>query len=97
MSDQLQLKISRDTLIDHLRKLHSDLSDEKRHTEALLLDLAIQAITTEAEQVVIEAAEGCHAAFHHGLTSHDKSAAEFLIAAVDRLFESRKNSRTDPH
>lgn len=39
-----QVTVSRNTLIDRLRKLQSDLSDENRHTDALLIDLAIQAI-----------------------------------------------------
>lgn len=48
MSDRDQIinvEISRNTLIDRLRVLQSELSEENRHSDALLVDFAIQALT----------------------------------------------------
>jgi hypothetical protein len=46
MTDHI-VTISTNTLVDRLRTLHSELVAENRHTDALLVDLAIQAIKRE--------------------------------------------------
>lgn len=47
MSD-IAVTLSTNAIVDRLRKLHSDLTDENRHTDALLIDLAIQALRADA-------------------------------------------------
>ncbi|MEI9804149.1 MAG: hypothetical protein WDN48_06335 [Pseudolabrys sp.] len=45
----IAVTIPQNTLVDRLRTLASDLTGENRHTDALLVDLAIQAIQVRGD------------------------------------------------
>jgi|GEM_PF-3686781 len=56
MSD-IHITLSRNTIVDRLRVLACDLTRENRHTDAMLIDMTIQALRVdagEAERRVIE-------------------------------------------
>lgn len=43
------IELSTNVIVDRLRVLQSDLTHENRHTDALLIDLAIQALAGSAD------------------------------------------------
>lgn len=54
MTDHL-ISLSRNTIIDRLRVLQSDLTQENRHADALIIELGIQAIGGKSSSIDLDA------------------------------------------